>query len=405
MSGARALMVVHSYCPADPRVRREAEALAEAGWEVDVLCLRDRGQAASETVGGVRYLRFPLRRRRGGALRYAFEYAVLLALGFAAGVVLHGRRRYRLVQAHNMPDFLVFCGLVPWVTGAPVLLDLHDPIPELYMSKFGLPRDSALIRALTMLEGLSLRFADRALVATGAFRRRLVERGRDPARLSVVLNAPDPRLFRPAETSRPAGAPPVLLFHGTVTERSGVDVAIRAAERVRASGRELRLVILGDGDFLPEVRRLAAEGDRPAWIDVRGPVPLERVPAAIAACDIGVVPNRGGAFSELALPTRIFEVLSVGRPVVCARSPAVLDLFHEDDLLFFEPESEDDLSRVLSAALDDPARRARCVAAGTRVAAEHAWAREKRVYLDVVEELTAGDAGVAVASALAASAR
>ena len=108
---------------------------------------------------------------------------------------------------------------------------------------------------------------------------------------------------------------------------------------------------------------------------------------------------------ELALPTLIFEVLSVGRPVFCARSPAVLDLFHEDDLLFFEPESEDDLARVLSLALDDPARRARCVAGGTRVAAEHAWAREKRVYLDVVEELTAGHAGAAVASALAASAR
>ena len=59
------LMVVHSYCPADPRVRREAEALAEDGWGVDVLCLKDEGQSWRETIRGVRYLRFPLRRRRG----------------------------------------------------------------------------------------------------------------------------------------------------------------------------------------------------------------------------------------------------------------------------------------------------------------------------------------------------
>lgn len=406
MKGASVLMVVHSYCPADPRVRREAEALVEAGWDVDVLCLRDRGEAATETVHGVRYLRLPLRRRRGGPLRYAFEYAALLALGLIASTVLHAMRRYRIVQAHNMPDVLVFCGLVPWVTGAPVLLDLHDPIPELYMSKFGLARESALIRGLTALEGLSLRFADRALVATGAFRRRLVERGRDPEKLSVVLNAPDPRLFRFAPaTERAHDAAPVLLFHGTVTQRSGVDLAIRAAERVRASGTELRLVILGDGDFLPEVRRLAAEGDRASWVDVRGPVPLERVPEEIAACDVGVVPNRGGAFSELALPTRIFEVLSVGRPVVCARSPAVLDLFGEEDLLFFEPESEEDLVRVLALAVADPAARARCAQAGARVAAKHAWELERNVYLDVVDALTRGAGAPLRSAATATSAR
>ncbi|MFN8176429.1 MAG: glycosyltransferase family 4 protein [bacterium] len=396
MTKPRALMVVHSYCPADPRVRREAEALADAGWDVDVLCLRDRGQKGSETLRGVRYLRFPIRRRRGGALRYAFEYVALLLLGFAAAIVLHGRRRYRLVQAHNMPDFLVFCGIVPWATGVPVLLDLHDPIPELYMSKFSLPRTSPLIRVLTALEALSLRFADRALVATEAFRRRLVERRRDPERLTVVLNAPDPLLFHAVDPgprqARPAA--PVVLFHGTVTERSGVDLAIRAAERVRAGGTELRLVILGDGDFLPEVRRLVGEGNRATWVDVRGPVALEKVPEVIAACDVGLVPNRGGAFSELALPTRIFEVLSMGRPVVCARSPAILDLFDESDLMFFEPESEEDLARVLALALTDPDRRERCVAAGARVTSAHAWTHERRVYLDVVESLTGAAAAL-----------
>ncbi len=388
MTRPRALMVVHSYCPADPRVRREAEALADAGWDVDVLCLRNGGEPATETIQGVRYLRLPLRRRRGGVLRYAFEYVALLALGLLTAVVLHGLRRYRLVQAHNMPDFLVFCGLVPWATGVPVLLDLHDPIPELYMAKFGMRRESPLIRLLTRIEGWSLRYADHALVATEAFRRRLIERGRDPARLTTVLNSPDPRLFRPRPLPDAAG-PPVLLFHGTVTERSGVDCAIRAAERVRAAGVDFRFVILGDGDTLPQVRAMAAEGDRPKWIDVRGPVALDEVPDVVASCDLGVVPNRGGAFSELALPTRVFEVLTVGRAVVCARSPAVSDLFAEEDLLFFEPEDEADLARVLERALRDPELRRAMAARGARVAAARAWEREKERYLGVVADLAA----------------
>lgn len=381
------LMVVHSYCPADPRVRREAEALADDGWGVDVLCLRDRGQKARETLAGVRYLRFPLRRRRGGVIRYAFEYAALLVLGTIAAVALHGMRRYRLVQAHNMPDFLVFVGAVPWLTGAPMLLDMHDPIPELYESKFALEPSAPLIRFLTVMEGVCVAFADHCLAATDAFRRRLLERGRPAGKLTVLLNSPDAKLFHPRERNGERAGTTVL-FHGTVTERSGVDGAIRALEAVRAAGLEARFVILGDGDFLPHVRRLAAEGDRVRWIDVRGSVPLEAVPDVIVDADVGVVPNRAGKFNDLALPTRLFEYLAMGVPVVTSRSPAVTALFPEDALLFFAPDDEEDLARVLRLALEDPARRERCLAQGGRVAGEHAWEREKRIYLDVVSGLT-----------------
>ncbi len=397
MTLGNVLMIVHSYCPADPRVRREAEALADRGWGVDVLCLRNEGEAWREEVGGVNYLRFPLRRRRGGALRYAFEYLALLVLGTLAIIGLHGARRYRAVQAHNMPDFLVFCGLVPWLTGVPLVVDLHDPVPELYMSKFGLPRQAPLIRMLTGIEGAAIHFAESVLVATGAFRDRLLARGRPAGKIHVLLNSPDPKLFRPRERERRSDVPRVL-FHGTVTRRSGVDQLVRAAEKVRANGTPLELVILGDGDFLPELRELAAEGDRPEWVDVRGPVPLERVPEAVASADLGVVPNRGGEFHELALPTRLFEYLSMERPVVVSRSPAISDLFSEDDLLFFEPDDEEDLARTLGRALTDSAHCEACVAGGGRVAHLHRWDKEKRIYLEVIDSLVVPDSGTTPAS-------
>lgn len=392
------LMVAHSYCPGDPRVRREAEALAGAGWGVDVLCLMDAGQRWRETVNGVRYLRFPLRRRRGGVLRYAFEYAALLVLGVAAAVALHGFRRYRLVQAHNMPDFLVFCGIVPWFTGVPLLLDLHDPIPELYRSKFLLPPEAPLIRVLTRMEGFCVAFADHCLAATEAFRRRLVERGRPPGKVTVLLNSPDPRIFFPREGANGREEERTLIFHGTVTERSGVEAAIRAAEEVRRGGQRLRFVILGDGDFLPEVRRLAAESDRPDWIDVRGPVPLESIPQEIAAAHLGIVPNRGGPFADLALPTRILEYLSMDRAVVASRSPAIADLFAESDLLFYDAEDHAELVRVLGSALASEEQRRHCVTEGGRVAKEHSWDVERRIYLDVVGSLTSGAAGAEACS-------
>lgn len=388
-------MVVHSYCPADPRVRREAEALAAAGWGVDVLCLRNEGQPAKETVGGVRYLRLPLQRKRGGVARYAFEYGVLSVMATIVAAWMNLFRSYRLVQAHNMPDFLIFCGLGPWFAGVPLLLDLHDPIPELYMSKFGLARGAPLIRGLIWIEALSVRFANHALVASGAMCQRLVERGLPAERLTVLLNSPDPSLFRPAGEAPNATEGPHLLFHGTVTERSGIDQAVRAAERVRERGIPLRFTILGDGDYLPHVREMVTEGDRSAWCDVRGPIPLEDIPAAIADADLGVVPNRSGPFSDLALPTRLFEYLSMKRPVIVSRSPAITDLFAEDELLQFEPENEDELTDVLARAAQDVAVRNHYVEVGGEVTSRHRWEKEREVYLDVVASLVDASSGSA----------
>jgi glycosyltransferase involved in cell wall biosynthesis len=381
-------MLVHSYCPADPRVRREAEGLVAAGYRVDVLCLRDRGQRWQERVAGVRYLRLPLRRRRGGLLRYAFEYCMICGVGSLAVGALYGAQRYRLVQVHNMPDFLVFATLVPWFAGVPVLLDLHDPVPELYESKFGLGRDSLLIRLLTRIEGASVAFADAVLAATGAFRRRLLERGRPADRIRVVLNSPDPGLFEAAPPRPEAVGEARLLFHGTVTRRSGVDLAVLAAERVRKGGLAVRFTILGDGDYLPVIREMVAQEGRREWVEVRGPVPLEDIPAEVAGCDLGIVPNRGGAFSDLALPTRLFEYLGTGRPVAVSRSPAIQDLFGEEDLLFFDPGSLEDMVRVVGNALGDANLRQHMVERGGKIYEAHSWEKECAGYLDVVRRLT-----------------
>lgn len=389
------LMIVHSYCPSDPRVRREAEALAEAGMSVDVLCLRGPGQSASETVGGVRYIRLPVRRRRGGTLRYVFEYSALVVSAWIAIVPLHLSRRYSVVQAHNMPDFLVYAGFFPWLCGASVVLDLHDPVPELYQAKFDLEKRAPLIRVLTAIERAAIAFADRVFAATGAFRDRLVERGHPAERLDVLLNSPDPKLFAPRARDARASAPLELLFHGTVTERSGVDLAILAAEEVRRRGVDLRFVVLGDGDFLPQVRALIAEKGRSTWIELRDPLPIEDVPSVVASCDLGVIPNRPGPFHDLALPTRLFESLEMERPVVVARSPAIRALFLEGDIFEFEAGDVEDLARVLEKACRDPEARRSCVELGRRVARLHAWELEKRAYVDTIDALRGRDRPVA----------
>ena len=177
LTGKRVAEVVFSNYPWDPRVRRAAEALAQEGASVEVICLRETDvQPRYETFNGVSITRLPLKRDRGGKLAYLFHYGAFILL---AGAVL-GRRanraRFDLVHVHNMPDVLVFSALAPRVLGAKVILDLHDPMPELMETIFGRRKANFLIGLLRRLEAWSISFADAVITANEASRRVFLSR-------------------------------------------------------------------------------------------------------------------------------------------------------------------------------------------------------------------------------------
>ena len=131
-------MLAHTCYLTDARIRREAEALAGNGVEVHVVSLMEEmrgGREPREAIhNGVHIHRLPIRRERGNFLRYLFEYFMTGLLGGLKLAQLHFRRRLDVVHVHNMPDLLVLAGIIPWLSGSRLVLDVHDPMPELYMS-------------------------------------------------------------------------------------------------------------------------------------------------------------------------------------------------------------------------------------------------------------------------------
>src|SRR5687768_14038652 len=107
-------MVVHAYYPlTETRVQREAEALVAAGYAVDVICLRGEGEAAREHYRGVDVHRLPVRVDKNSLGRQFLSYLRFFALATIRLSRLHLQRPYRSVQVHNLPDFLVFCAMLP----------------------------------------------------------------------------------------------------------------------------------------------------------------------------------------------------------------------------------------------------------------------------------------------------
>jgi glycosyltransferase involved in cell wall biosynthesis len=397
LRGRLAAVLLFSYYPSDPRPRRAAEALVREGMQVELICLRrSTNEPAREVVNGVDVLRLPFRRRRGAVGVYLGQYALFLLITFVLLAARSLRRRIALVHVHNMPDVLVFSALVPKALGAKVILDLHDPMPELLMTIFRLGPGSLAVRLLKRLERWSVAFADVVFTVNVACREVFASRGCHQEKIRVVMNTPDEAIFAlraPASAPRDGARPFVLVYHGTIVERGGLDLAVAALTAVRRSvpGSELR--VYGHATpfldaVMDQVRRRGLEGA----VRYVGEKSLEEVVAAIDDCDVGIIPNRRSPFGEMATPTRIFEYLARGKPVVTTRAQGVRDYFAEDTLFFCEPEDADDLARVVAYVFEHPEETERAVRRGQEVYLAHRWSEERRGLVTGVADLLAAGA-------------
>ena len=386
-------MVVHAYYRKDARVRRYADALIETGNDVDVLCLREKGETSTERSDGLRIVRLPLTRVRGGRLSYVLEYLASFVLFSIYLSVWHLRRRYHLVHVHNMPDVLVFTAWLPKLMGAKIVLDFHDPMPELYISKYKKKRTAPLIRALTLLERWSASFAHLLITANDTFKRIFVARKLPAAKLHVVHNLADDTIFRrgnvPPRTSPRSF---VLLHIGTISERYGLDLVIRALPALREAipGLKFRIIgkITGEGDEVGRLKTLASELGVADLVEFPPPVSLEDVPREMANADVGVHTALPDGYMEYIFPLKVGEFAAMEVPLIASRMPVLEDYLGPDGAAYIEPGDVEGLRDRVLRLYRDPAFRAKTVAGYDAFRKTYRWETEKRRYLELVAQAT-----------------
>ena len=394
LRGKRVAVVVFSHYPSDPRPRRAAEVLVQLGMKVEVICLRqDKCEPRREIYKGVRIRRISLKRRRGGKFSYVFQYSAFIFVSFVALAFRSLTRRCHLVHVHNMPDMLVFAALAPKVFGAKVILDLHDPMPELMMTIFGLPPESLGVRFLKQLERWSISFADTVLTVNLACKRLFTARGCPPEKIHVVMNSPDENIFKyqaAPQTSHGRGPtkPFVIMYHGSLVERHGLDIAVSALGMVQQTIPQAELRIYGQSTpFLEQVLNAVHHSELQNAIRYLGPRTLEQIVEAIDECDVGIIPNRRSIFTEINTPTRIFEYLSRGKPVIAPAAPGIRDYFSDGQLVFFNLGDANDLARKLEYVWLYPEEVKKTVESGRAVYRDHRWSTERTKFTNLVGQL------------------
>jgi glycosyltransferase involved in cell wall biosynthesis len=401
----RAAAILFSYYPSDPRPWRAALALASSGMTVEVLCLQDNSSTpCKETLHGIKVFRMPLQKRRSGYIRYLFEYTAFLLTAVIFLTYRSIRYGYDLIHVHNMPDFLVFTALVPRLLGTKVILDMHDPMPELYESIAGHKHRRWLDGLLKKIEKFSLKFADLVLTPNAAFRELFASRSCDPGKLHIIMNSPDEEIFRPNEISIrsvPGGNthPFKLMYHGSFVVRNGLDIAIEAVALARLHIPNVTLEIYGKRtEYLDASLAVAKQKGLDNCIFYLGSKSRVGIAQAIASSDLGLVSNRQSTFTELNMPTRIFEFLAIGKPVIAPNTRGIRDYFGLDELLFFEPGKPEDLARVIQWCFYHREEVNRVMEKGRQIYQQHLWSSEKAYYLSLVKYLIADKHGILAVS-------
>lgn len=394
LRGKRMAVVSFSTFPGDPRPRRAAETFVHAGMNVEVICLMDEGSSRLDTFKGIKIDRIAIKHDRGSKFNYIFRYCLFILIAFAKLAARSLRRRYQVVHIHNMPDVLVLAALVPKCLGAKVILDLHDPMPELMMTIFNLRRESPTVKLMARIEKWSIAFADIVLTVNRACEMLFASRSCSASKVSVVMNSPDEQIFKysPAQIrNRQSGegnALFVIMYHGTLVERNGVDLAVEALVKLRQSVPAAELRIYGpQTPFLEQVMLTVSEKGLEKAVHYLGPRRLEQLAQAIAECDVGVIPNKRSIFTEINTPTRIFEYLALGKPVVAPRAPGIQDYFGEDSLVLFNLGEADDLALKLTWVALHPKEALEITNRGQAVYLEHAWSKEREKLLRKTADL------------------
>jgi glycosyltransferase involved in cell wall biosynthesis len=379
----------------DGRVKGYAESLNRIGVAVDVLSLHGYVRSQSLENNGIRVFNIPLRRARKNIFTYSLEYGFAFLFLIILVTKLFLSEHYDVIHVHNMPDFLVFTCLIPKLFGAKIILDIHDPMPEVYSSKFPKAKNGLGIRLMRFEEKASAGFADAIVTANLHFRETLIKRGIPASKITVVNNYPNPNIFdRSAHSTQKEKSEErfILIFPGTIAPRYGLEVAIKALPLLKSKIQNISLLIVGKQDeYSKSLIFLANQQGVDSIVEFRAQVPQEEIPGLLVQADVGIYPALPDPHMSIATPTKLLEFAAMGLPILTSRLGIVEEMFDKSAVMFFDPGDANQFAQCVLRLYESPELRKELVNNTDRTFVQkRSWAQEFSAYQGVLDSLLSG---------------
>jgi len=426
----RVLLVTHYFPPEigapQARLSETARAWAAAGLDVTVLTGMPnhptgvvppayRGSwRRVERVDGYRVVRTWLYATPNeGIVRKTLGHLSFMVSGAALGARAAGPADVVVVSS---PTFfsLGTAWLLARLRQARLVVEVRDLWPAIFV-ELGVITNPRVIAALERCELAAYRAADAVVTVTEGFRADIVRRGIPAAKVHVIPNGVDLDRFRPpvpaaaepaSEAGRRAtrarlGAGPgdaLVVYVGAHGISQGLTTVADAAALL--ADAPLRFAFVGSG---ADKERLTAHVAELGLTNttLAPAVPRDQVAEVLAAADLCVVPLRAVPLFDTFIPSKMFEMLAAGVPVIGAVRGEAARILSAAGAVVVPPEDPAALAAAIRALAADPARRAAMADAGRAHVAAHfdrvrLADRYRRLLLDLLglstAPLTGGEA-------------
>jgi glycosyltransferase involved in cell wall biosynthesis len=296
-----------------------------------------------------------------GVFRRTLNY-----LSFVPTAVLRALRlgRFDVIVATS-PQF--FCSVAGAVAGAlsrtPWVFELRDLWPE-SVAAVGAVRTRVAVKLLERLELALYRRSSLVVCLTHAFAENLTQRGIPAAKLALIPNGVLVGDFAPAEQRAARqrlglpGEAVIASYVGTVGMAHGIDTMLDAARSLSRDAPDVRLVVVGDGAELDAVRTRA--GREGLNVEFTGQVARARAIDYLAASDVSIVLLRRSPLFRMVLPSKLFEAMAAGKPVVLGVEGEAASLLQAAGAgIAVEPQNPDALASALATLARDASLRQR----------------------------------------------
>jgi glycosyltransferase involved in cell wall biosynthesis len=195
------------------------------------------------------------------------------------------------------------------------------------------------------------------IIAVAEFiRRRLVERGWPPEKMTVVHSGIDTELFTTDGAPPPATRAPIVFFAGRLIEKKGVTYLLQAMHDVQRRVPDAELVIAGAGALMSPLQAQAADlGVRARFLGRATPAEIrEWLARARVYCMPSVTAATGDSEG---VPTAMLEAMSCGLPVVASTSAGIPEAVIDGETGFLVAERDaETLGARLAELLSNPIR-------------------------------------------------
>lgn len=328
-------MLLNAHYPSDLRVKKETDALLNAGFQVHLLCLRREKEAYEENINGLHIQRIDA----GINDRQLAFWDVVLSLTF-----IHPRFKKAIpnwvsknnIQALHVHD-LPLAGTALELRsqlGVPVICDFHENYPEALRTWFEWKKNllSKIKNKLfmnadrwTAYEKQATLQADYVIAVVEEMKNRLVNQYQaDPSKVVIVSNTEEKSFINQVEDPtiyKDYAGKFIVTYSGNIGPHRGVDTGIEAMAYLK-NEPNIIFVIIGSGSssVMNHLRLLAEQQQVKDKVFFLGRQPFEKFYSFMKFSDVNTIPHKSNGHTDNTIPHKLFQTMMVGKPVLVSTS-------------------------------------------------------------------------------------